>query len=168
MYYISLYNSNNKLLGYNLSQGGDNQSVGENNGRALLNEQDIINIRTLRANFKTKNEVYKLYEDRITLNGFTDIWQGRRWHHIKVDGVYSEEIKDFQKSLRGGRGSNAKLQDDEVFKIRKRYVNETVKQIYEDYKDLYSSIKSFESVVHGRSYSHLPIYKKKQKLWINK
>ena len=32
-------------------------------------------------------------------------------------------------------GSNAKFSDKEIIQIRKRYVNENAKEIYEDYKD---------------------------------
>ncbi len=60
------------------------------------------------------------------------------------------------------------LSDEEVLKIRRRYVNEKVKDIYGDYKNIYNTVDSFTLVVHGRSYSHLPIYKKREKIWINK
>ena len=166
-YYIKLLESNDKKFGYNKTRGGDSHSTGENNGRALLKDEDIFNIRKLRSQFKTRNEVYELYKDKITLNGFLDIWQNRRWTHIIVEDAYSEEVKKFQDSLKGGRNA-ALLADDEVIRIRNRYIKETVKEIYEDYKEVYSSIKSFELVVHGRSYSHLPIYKKREKIWINK
>ena len=166
-FYISKFKSNDSNFGYNKTEGGDSHSIGENNGRALLQEEDVINIRKLRSQFKTGNEVYELYKDKITLNGFLDIWQNRRWSHIIVEGAYSKEVEEFQNSLKGGRNS-ALLTDEEVIEIRNRYVKETVKEIYEDYKNIYSSIKSFELVVHGRSYSHLPIYKKREKIWINK
>lgn len=166
-YYIKLLKSNDKKFGYNRTEGGDSHSIGENNGRALLQEEDVINIRKLRSQFKTRNEVYELYKDKITLNGFLDIWQNRRWSHIVVEGAYSKEVKEFQNSLKGGRNS-ALLTDEEVTEIRNRYVKETVKEIYEDYKNIYASIGSFEIVVHGRSYSRLPIYKKREKICINK
>ena len=167
IYYIKLYKSNDKNFGYNLNIGGNN-TIGEDNGRSLLTEYDIIDIRTLRSQFKTKDEVYDKYKDRISKSGFADIWQGRRWPHIIVDGAYSEEVRLFQQKLRGGRGSKCLISDEEVIKIRNRYVYEQMKEIYEDYKEIYSSLRSFAFVVHGRSYSHLPIYKKREKIWINK
>lgn len=166
-FYIKKFTSDDKEFGYNKTQGGDSHSVGSNNGRSLISEEDVIVIRKLRADLKTRKEVFELYKDRLSWSGFLDIWQGRRWPHIEVEGAYSKEVEKFQKSLRGGRNA-AILTDDEVVKIRNRYIKETVKEIYEDYKDLYSSIGSFELVVHGRSYSHLPIYKKREKIWINK
>jgi len=167
IYYIKLYKSNNKNFGYNLNNGGNNY-IGEDNGRSLLTEDDVISIRTLRSQFKTKDEVYDKYKDIISKSGFEDIWQGRRWPHIFVDGAYSKEVRTFQQKLRGGRGHKCLISDEEVIKIRNRYVREQMKDIYEDYKEIYSSLRSFAFVVHGRSYSHLPIYKKRENFWINK
>ena len=56
--------------------------------------------------------------------------------------------------------------DEEVIQIRKRYVNESAKQIYEDYKNRVS-YQTFQAMLWGRSYKALPIYKKKEKKWIN-
>ncbi len=72
IYYIKLYKSNDKNFGYNLNIGGNN-TIGEDNGRSLLTEYDIIDIRTLRSQFKTKDEVYDKYKDRISKSGFADI-----------------------------------------------------------------------------------------------
>ena len=41
-----------------------------------------------------------------------------------------------------------------------------VRKIYEDYKDRVS-YQTFQAILWGRSYSTLPIYKKKEKKWIN-
>jgi len=51
--------------------------------------------------------------------------------------VFTEENKKYyiyQNSL-GDNGANSILSDEEVILIRKRYVNETAKEIYEDYKN---------------------------------
>lgn len=47
-YWIKYYNT--VETGYNCSEGGDQQSVGINNGRSKLTENDIINIRKAYAN----------------------------------------------------------------------------------------------------------------------
>lgn len=81
--------------------------------------------------------------------------------------VYTEENKNFYKtsakSKPGQNNGNALLFDEEVIKIRQRYINETGKQIYEDYKHIYSAYSSFEKVLLGTTYSYLPIYKKSQR-----
>ena len=56
--------------------------------------------------------------------------------------------------------------DEEVINIRKRYVNETATQIWQDYKDKYT-LGSFKQILIGVKFSHLPIYKKQQRSWIN-
>lgn len=53
-----------------------------------------------------------------------------------------------------------------VKKIRTRYQKETANQIWEDYKDKYS-LGSFKQILIGVKYSHLPIYKKVERRWIN-
>ncbi len=47
-YWIKYYNTIE--TGYNCSEGGDQQSVGINNGRSKLTEDDVINIRKAYAN----------------------------------------------------------------------------------------------------------------------
>lgn len=51
--------------------------------------------------------------------------------------VFSEENKAYymKKVTFGEKSSTAILTDEEVIQIRNRYVNETAKQIYADYKD---------------------------------
>lgn len=164
-YWIKYFNS--KENGYNLSDGRDQQSIGENNGRAHLTEEDIIFIRKAYNEHKKQKEIYKLFKDKITFSSFQAIWQGKTWVHIMPE-VYTEENKKYyiyQNSL-GENGSNAILTDEEVLQVRKRYVNETAKQIFEDYKDRLQ-YQTLQQILWGRTYSYLPIYKKKEKIWIN-
>ncbi len=62
---FKLYKSNDKKFGYNLNEGGDN-NIGSNNGRSILTENDIIDIRVMRSKFKNRDEVYESYIDRIS------------------------------------------------------------------------------------------------------
>lgn len=64
------------------------------------------------------------------------------------------------------KGASAKFSNEEVIKIRQRYVTESAKQIYKDYSDRVS-YQTFQAMLWGRSYKNLPIYKKKEKKWIN-
>ena len=45
MYWIKKLKSNKKKIGYNCNPGGNQSSIGSNNGRAKLIEQDIVTIR---------------------------------------------------------------------------------------------------------------------------
>lgn len=164
-YWIQYYNS--KETGYNCSDGGDQQSVGENNGRAKLTEQDVILIRKAYANHKKQKDIYELFADKISFGYFQNLWQGRSWAHIMPE-VFTEENKKYyiyQNSI-GSNGASAQFSDEEVIQIRHRYVEENAKQIYEDYKDRVS-YQTFQAMLWGRSYKNLPLYKKKEKKWIN-
>lgn len=153
--------------GYNCSEGGEQQSIGENNGRSKLTEQDIIEIRKAYNNHQKQKDVYEKYKDIISFGYFQNLWQGRSWSHIMPE-VFTEENKQYYifQNSNGGNGASAKFSNEEVIKIRERYVNESAKQIYEDYKDRVS-YQTFQAMLWGRSYKTLPIYKKKEKKWIN-
>ena len=74
-------------------------------------------------------------------------------------------IRDCRKT--GERHYNSRYTDEEVMNIRKEYKNMTIKELYKKYGSRCSE-DNFEKIVIGRSYSHLPIYRKKEEKWINK
>lgn len=164
-FWIKYYNSKEK--GYNCSDGGEQQSCGENNGRAKITEEDVIEIRKAYNNHEKQKKVYEKYKNIISFGYFQNLWQGRSWAHIMPE-VFTEENKNYyiyQNSL-GENSISAKFSDEEVILIRKRYVTENARQIYKDYQDRVS-YQTFQAMLWGRSYKNLPIYKKKEKKWIN-
>lgn len=164
-YWIKYYNTIDN--GYNCLEGGEQQSLGAFNGRAKITEQDVINIRKAYANHKKQKEVYEEYKDIISFSYFQNLWQGRSWAHIMPE-VFTKENKQYYiyQNSKGSNGAFAQFTDDEIIKIRKRYVNESAKNIYKDYKNRVS-FQTFQAMLWGRSYKNLPIYKKKEKKWIN-
>ncbi len=59
---------------------------GQNNGRAILKEEDVYNIRMRKANGEKWQEVYKDYEyTRIKKSSFQYTWQGHNWKHIVIE-----------------------------------------------------------------------------------
>lgn len=82
--------------------------------------------------------------------------------------VYTEENLDYYKHhvTDGENGEKALFSSTEVMKMRNRYVNETAKQIYEDYKNR-CNFNTLQQILWGRTYKDLPIYKKKEKIWVN-
>lgn len=165
IYWIAYYNS--KKEGYNLTSGGQQNSAGEDNGRALLTEEDVRNIRLAYAEHKKQKEVYENYKEKITFSNFQAVWQGKTWTHILPE-VFTEENKKYYiyENSNGENSKQAKLTNDEVIEARKRYVNEDAKTIYQDYKDRLK-YETFQAILWGRTYKNLPIYKKKQQKWIN-
>lgn len=103
----------------------------------------------------------------ISFNHFQNIWQGRVWAHIMPE-VFTEENKNYYiyENSVGSNSKNAEFTNDEVIAIRKRYEKESAKAIYEDYKDRVA-FQTFQMILWGRYYTDLPIYKKKEKRWIN-
>lgn len=162
-YWIEFYDSFNN--GYNQTKGGQNEYC----GHPILTKQDVINIRIAYKNHEHRQDVYQQYKDKLTFDGFCHIWDGSRWKNIMQE-VYTKENKDFHTNrTRFQKGENhplAKLTDEEVILIRKRYVTETATQIWQDYKNKYT-LGSFKQILTGVKYSNLPIYKKQEKRWIN-
>ena len=153
----------------NVFDGGLTNVVGDNNPKAKLTEEDIIYIRQAYNEHKKQKEIYdKKFKNLISFQHFQNIWQGRVWPHIMPE-VFTEENKTYY-IYENSRGSNSRLStftDEEILQIRQRYVNESAKVIYEDYKDRVT-FQSFQMILQGRYYNNLPIYKKKEKRWINK
>lgn len=158
---LNAKNSGNKF------DGGLTNVVGEHNPNSKLTENDVKNIRIAYNNHLKQKDVYENYKDKITFQYFQNLWQGRAWAHIMPE-VFTEENKQYYTSqaTKGEDSASAKFSNEEVIEIRHRYVNESAKQIYEDYKNRVS-YQSFQMILWGRYYKELPIYKKKEKKWIN-
>lgn len=141
--------------------------IGNNNPKAKLTEKDVIRIRQAYAKHERQKDVYKEFENKISFGYFQNLWQGKSWSHIMPE-VFTKENKQYYiyQNSQGGNGASAQFTNEEVIQLRHRYVNETAKQIYEDYKNRVS-YQTFQAMLWGRSYSTLPIYKKKEKKWIN-
>lgn len=151
----------------NKFEGGLRDVVGSHNPNAKLTEEDVKKIRIAYNNHKRQKDVYEEYKNIITFQSFQNVWQGRSWSHIMPE-IFTEENKQYYKTeqSKGEQGTGAKFTNEEVINIRKRYVNESAKNIYNDYKDRVS-YQTFQQILWGRYYSELPIYKKKEKKWIN-
>ena len=153
VYYFNSYNN-----GYNESKGGDGGSLpghclGSANGRAKLNEDDVIEIRTLYNNGISKSDCYDLYKDKITLNGFSGVWSGRTWKNIMPE-VYTEENKKRNEAL--GKSKSGKKQRhfsvDQVKTIRQRRDNgESNSIVYKEYVEI-GSKSSFDDIWYNRKY----------------
>lgn len=157
----------NALQSGNKQKGGSQNIIGENNPKAKMTEQDVIRIRQAYMNHEHQKDVYKEFQNKIAFGTFQNIWQGRSWSHIMPE-VFTQENKQYYiyQNSQGSNGASAQFTDEEVIAIRERYVNQTAKQIYKDYENRVS-YQTFQAMLWGRSYSTLPIYKKKEKKWIN-
>ena len=166
IYWIAYYNTY-QGFGYNCNPGGgDNR--GENNGRTKLTNQDVAYIRECYDAHMRRKEVYERFKDKIAFGSFASIWDGTTWKDIKPE-VYTEENKLYymHHATDGSNSEMAKFTSEEVMQMRERYVNEDARSIYNDYKDK-CSYQTLQQILWGRTYKDLPVYKKKQKVWVNK
>lgn len=169
IYYIEKYNS--FYDGYNSTLGGKLGCIapsGENHPRAVLDDEELYELRRLRATKEfTCGQLYNKYNNILSYNGFEKLWNYESRPEI-APNYNTKELLDFYKADRRTRSgeshANSKLSDDEVIRIRERYYinGETTKEIYEDFKDKYS-LSGFTKIITGESYTHLPIPEKSKK-----
>jgi len=168
-FWISHFESFGK--GYNLTTGGDH-NVGSANPRALVTEEDVIFLRTLYAS-KVKETIPEIYQkyfaDKCSQRAFEKIWRGETWAHIMPEVFTKENSRHYQtlKSRAGSKNGNAAFTDQEVMEIRRRFQEETIREIWEDYKDRVS-FSALERMIIGTTYTYLPVYRKREKKWIIK
>ena len=164
-YYINLYNTY-RGNGYNCNEGGGCSNC-ENNGRTKLTNEDVYDIREAYNKHLRRKDVYENYKDRIAFGAFARIWDGSTWKGIHSD-VYTPENKEYYKhqATNGESSDKAIFTNEEVIAMRTRYVNETADKIYEDYKDR-CALQTLKAILWGNAYKDLPLYKKREKRWIN-
>lgn len=165
IYWIAQLKSN--IYGYNCNPGGDQASIGAQNGRAKLTEEDVKKIRAAYAAHLKQKEVYKAFKNKVTFTYFQNVWAGKSWSHVMPE-VFTEANKQYYiyENSKGDAGAAALLTNEEVIELRKQYVNYSAKELYPQYKNRIS-FQSFQQILWGRTYTNLPIYKKKEKKWIN-
>ena len=137
-YFITLYDSYRH--GYNEDEGGNTFLYikdGEKHPRHKLSEVDVYNIREAYKEHQIKEEVYEKYKDRIGTSGFHKIWNGETWTKVHMD-VFTEENRAFHTLMRNshpGKGTGRRLTIDEIREVRRRSLNETIDEVYKDFKD---------------------------------
>lgn len=87
IYWIAQYNSYEN--GYNMTLGGESNK-GETNGRALLTEEMVREIRAAYNSHIPFREVYEKYKNTISKRGLQKVWHGENWKHIMME-VYTDE-----------------------------------------------------------------------------
>ena len=157
-YWINYYDTINN--GYNIIRPIDSFS-GELNPQVKLNWTIVKQIKEI---LKNTNISIQQIASQFNIH-YTQIYRinrGETWFEEKDDYPIR---KTNDESRPGSQNGRSKLTEAEVLNIRQRYVNESVSQIYEDYKHLYS-FSGFKKIVHGTTFKNVPIYNKQQQLWI--
>ena len=160
-YWIKHYNSFKK--GYNSTPGGD--AVTGNNDlhpNAKNSNEDMLELkRKLVETRVSQGDLAKEYG--ITQSTVSLINLGKIWSNL---GEFDYPLRKVEARKVGQENARTVLNDEIVMTIRTRYQNEFGREIYEDYKDI-CAYSTFERALTGRTYKYLPLYKKKEKIWIN-
>ena len=124
IYWIDFFNSYKN--GYNMTLGRDSNR-GESNGRHLLVEEQVIEIRLAYGNKIPFREVYNKYKGVISKRGLQKVWHFETWKHILPE-VYTEENRIWHATMaKANVDGNKKLgknnkeracNEEEILKMR--------------------------------------------------
>jgi len=160
IYWVNFYNS--YANGYNSNRGGFRVTErNEDHPNAKLTNEQVLEIKEKLKNTKiTQYELASLYN--ITQSEISNINTGKKWSNL---GDYDYMIRKEEARNTGSSNPASVFSDEDVVNIRNRYVKESGRKIYEDYKHR-CSYTSLERILLGKTYTYLPIYKKSEKTWI--
>lgn len=158
-YWIKYYDSWQN--GYNENQGGEGGSLkghclGEANGRAKLNKEDVIFIRTKYAEGISRKECYKFFKNKISESGFGRVWLGQTWKEIMPE-VFTQQNKERNDKLgKSLAGKNTRsFSDEQVKQIRYlKAQNYTYEQIKKE-MNLNTSISTLKRIVTKKTYQEV-------------
>lgn len=157
--YISHFNSDKRENGYNLTKGGDKppKLSHEENPNSKMKSEYVWDIRERYKNLEHMENVYKIYQDIISMNTFLDIWRCKTWRGIHED-AYTEETKIFHRNDYDkvkNKESIRVLSDEEIILIRDTY-NEGILSLSEAYKNFsHINYNTFLDVWKGNTFQHL-------------
>lgn len=162
--WICIFESINPMNGYNIIHGGQD-NIGLSNSNVKLTPEDVYNIREAYKNRENINDVYLQYKDKISISHFYNLWEGKSWNNIHMD-VY--ENKD--NKINNNKFNKYNLDDEFILEIRKMYVEKTSTEIYNELisRNIFINYSNLKYILSGNSYKHVPVYDKKNKIWVNK
>lgn len=163
--YIALYHSYDFNKGYNATLGGlhefgNKKHLGESNGRALLNIQDVKDIRIKYNAHIPFRIVYDEYKDKISKRGLQKVWYYETWKDIfpefdTLENKYWHSHNAKANSKEVASNNKRGFSKEEVIQMRNEYNSGmTAKQIQEKYypKKAYSTIRN---MLVGKTYKDI-------------
>ena len=111
----------------------------------LCDEEDMDNL-----------EIYYIKKFDTFKNGYNSTEGGQFWspnvHSLEAE-LKRKETREKNKSLMSENHPRAKLTNQQVWDIRQRYIDgEPIKNIYQDFKELYPNQQTFNRIVLGKTY----------------
>lgn len=147
IYWIKQYNSYNH--GYNMTLGGE-ANKGETNGRALLTQAQVEDIRLAYGNHICFKQVYEKYKNTISKRGLQNVWHFKTWRHIMPE-VYNDENRKWHATQSkanidgnlhlGSNNKNRACSEEEIAEMRR------LRKEGLSYKKISSIVGRSESVV---------------------
>ena len=124
IFWIDFFDSYNN--GYNMTLGGESNR-GETNGRAILKQSDVEDIRMAYASHIPFREVYEKYKETISKKGLQNVWHLQTWKHIMPE-VYTDENMEWHRTYAkahidgnkqyGENNQKRACSQDEILKMR--------------------------------------------------
>lgn len=156
-YWINYFNSTNPIIGYNISNGGEERPTGEQSTNSVFSNNEVLDIRKRRFLGERKCDVYKDYNNR-SFATFEHIWLGRGYSNIGTEYlIKSNTLSRQEYSSKANRGSNnnkAKLTETDVINIRKRFDNgEDWKSIHKDYN--YVGLQTIRRICKRETWTYI-------------
>lgn len=156
IYYIENFKSFGH--GYNMNKGGNYTSSSKK-----LCETKVNEIKQQLKN--TDLDLIKIAENfSVSSSLITMINNGIIWNFNSSHTDYPIR-KVINGAKRGGANSNAKLTDAKAIELRLEFVDKTLEQIHLENNDLIS-FSGLKKLLYGSTFTHLPVYKKRQKQWV--
>lgn len=155
--YIKLFKETGNIL-YNLTDGGDGGAImyGEENPNAILTNDEVYDIRERYNNHENKHDVYNLYKDKVTFNGFHCIWCGTSRTDIHMD-VYTDDNKYYHKRTNiksKDLFERSNFSEDDVRKIRDLKQSGVCRQeAYEQYQ--WINLNTFNDIWYYHTFPNI-------------
>lgn len=124
-YWINFYHSNNRKIGYNITEGGDGSGkANEASPVAVFTNEEVYDIRKRRYFGERKKDVYKDYSNK-SFATFERVWLGRGYPSvgqefiIPTNSISRQEYSS--KANTGLKNGRAKCSVKDVLDIREKY-----------------------------------------------
>lgn len=106
-----------------------------------------------------KKEIYYISKYNSYHQGYNSTEGGQKWSsniHSGETELKRKNTRELNQSLKGENHPRARLSNQEVISIRKRYIDgEKPESIFQDYRDRYSSIRVFKNIILGYTYKEV-------------
>lgn len=159
-YWIDFYNSK-VPNGYNQEDAVAAKRGEKCNFAVLTDVQAKEIIRLLQNTNIPMSEIAEIYN--VSGSCIEDINKGRRRVQNNIDYPVRKNTRSI--AHRGEHNNFTSLNDELVMEIRRKYVFKTIAELSKEYEELIGT-SGIKKICYGSTWKHLPVYKKKEKIWI--